>query len=144
MLGNTAGALAQFVQKCFDIAILYFGAKLVIAGEMTVGQMVAFRMLSGRVSQPVMRLVQMWQDFQQTSLSIKRLGDIFHAKPEPALQKSQTRLPDIIGNIIFDKVLSFINNDATNAIENVTYDNILFLFLSFLDNIGTFSVSAGA
>ena len=105
MLGNTAGALAQFVQKCFDIAILYFGAKLVIAGEMTVGQMVAFRMLSGRVSQPVMRLVQMWQDFQQTSLSIKRLGDIFHAKPEPALQKSQTRLPDIIGNIIFDKVL---------------------------------------
>ena len=81
MLGNTAGALAQLVQKCFDIAILYFGAKLVIEGEMTVGQMVAFRMLSGRVSQPVMRLVQMWQDFQQTSLSIKRLGDIFNSKP---------------------------------------------------------------
>ena len=68
MQGNTAGALAQMVQKCFDIAILYFGARLVIEGELTVGQMVAFRMLSGRVSQPVMRLVQMWQEFQQTSI----------------------------------------------------------------------------
>ena len=120
MLGNTAGALAQFVQKCFDIAILYFGAKLVIAGEMTVGQMVAFRMLSGRVSQPVMRLVQMWQDFQQTSLSIKRLGDIFHAKPEPALQKSQTRLPDIIGNIIFDKVSFRYRPDGSQVIKNMS------------------------
>ena len=121
MLGNTAGALAQFVQKCFDIAILYFGAKLVIAGEMTVGQMVAFRMLSGRVSQPVMRLVQMWQDFQQTSLSIKRLGDIFHAKPEPALQKSQTRLPDIIGNIIFDKVSFRYRPDGSQVIKNMSF-----------------------
>ena len=121
MLGNTAGALAQLVQKCFDIAILYFGAKLVIAGEMTVGQMVAFRMLSGRVSQPVMRLVQMWQDFQQTSLSIKRLGDIFHSKPEPSMQGAQTRLPNITGNIVFDKVSFRYRPDGSEVIKNMSF-----------------------
>lgn len=121
MLGNTAGALAQLVQKCFDIAILYFGAKLVIEGEMTVGQMVAFRMLSGRVSQPVMRLVQMWQDFQQTSLSIKRLGDIFNSKPEPSLQGGQTRLPAITGNIVFDKVSFRYRPDASEVIKNMSF-----------------------
>ena len=121
MLGNTAGTLAQLVQKCFDIAILYFGAKLVIEGEMTVGQMVAFRMLSGRVSQPVMRLVQMWQDFQQTSLSIKRLGDIFNSKPEPSMQGAQTRLPDIMGNIVFDKVSFRYRPDGSEVIKNMSF-----------------------
>lgn len=121
MLGNTAGALAQTVQKCFDIAILYFGAKLVIEGELTVGQMVAFRMLSGRVSQPVMRLVQMWQDFQQTSMSIRRLGDIFHSKPEPTRESSQSQLSEIIGNIIFDKVSFRYRPDASEVIKNMTF-----------------------
>ncbi len=121
MLGNTAGALAQLVQKCFDIAILYFGAKLVIAGDMTVGQMVAFRMLSGRVSQPVMRLVQMWQDFQQTSLSIKRLGDIFNSKPEASMQGGQTSLPAITGNIVFDKVSFRYRPDSSEVIKNMSF-----------------------
>lgn len=121
MLGNTAGSLAQLVQKCFDIAILYFGAKLVIEGELTVGQMVAFRMLSGRVSQPVMRLVQMWQDFQQTSLSVKRLGDIFNSKPEPVREGTQSQLPSVAGNIVFDKVSFRYRPDASEVIKNMTF-----------------------
>lgn len=121
MLGNAAGSLAQLVQKCFDIVILYFGAKLVIDGELTVGQMVAFRMLSGRVSQPVMRLVQMWQDFQQTSLSIKRLGDIFNAKPEPSREGSQSQLPSVVGNIVFDKVSFRYRPDASEVIKNMSF-----------------------
>lgn len=121
MLGNTAGTLAQLVQKCFDIAILYFGAQLVIEGELTVGQMVAFRMLSGRVSQPVMRLVQMWQDFQQTSMSIKRLGDIFNSKPEPARKGTQSQMSDITGNIIFDKVSFRYRPDGSEVIKNMSF-----------------------
>ena len=121
MLGNTAGSLAQLVQKCFDIAILYFGAKLVMEGDLTVGQMVAFRMLSGRVSQPVMRLVQMWQDFQQTSLSVRRLGDIFNSKPEPVREGTQSQLPSIVGNIVFDKVSFRYRADASEVIKNMTF-----------------------
>jgi len=121
MLGSTAGAVAQFIQKVFDIVILYFGAKLVIDGKMTVGQMVAFRMLSGRVSQPVMRLVQMWQDFQQTSMSIRRLGDIFNSKPEPNTEGSKTKLPGLNGNIVFDKVSFRYRPDASEVIKNMSF-----------------------
>ena len=121
MLGNTAGALAQMVQKCFDILIVYFGAKLVMEGEITVGQMVAFRMLSGRVSQPVMRLVQMWQEFQQTSMSIRRLGDIFNTKPEPARTSGQSQLSEIKGRIIFDKVSFRYRPDGSEVIKNMSF-----------------------
>lgn len=121
MLANTSGAIAQFIQKAFDIAILYLGAKQVMAGKLTVGQMVAFRMLSGRVSQPVMRLVQMWQEFQQTSLSIKRLGDIFNAKPEPVNMGTAGRLPRLAGNIIFDKVSFRYRVDGSEVIKRMSF-----------------------
>lgn len=121
MLTNNTGTVAQFVQKVFDISILYFGAKLVISGDLTVGQMVAFRMLAGRVSQPVLRLVQLWQDFQQTSISIKRLGDIFNTKPEPTMEGTKTRLPAIEGLIRFDKVRFRYRHDGAEVINNMTF-----------------------
>src|SRR6202040_3639096 len=61
-LGNTASNSVQFVNKVVMAGILYFGAQLVIAGSLTVGELVAFNMLAGRVSQPVLRLAQIWQD----------------------------------------------------------------------------------
>ncbi len=121
ILANNAGSVAQFVQKVSDICILYFAAKLVIRGELTVGQMVAFRMLAGRVSQPVLRLVQMWQDFQQTSISIKRLGDIFNSKPEPTMEGTKTRLPAIEGVIHFDKVRFRYRPDGAEVINNMSF-----------------------
>ena len=57
---------------------MYFGAKLVIDGSLTVGELVAFNMLAGRVSAPVLRLAQIWQDFHQARLSVARLGDILN------------------------------------------------------------------
>ena len=64
--------------------MLYFGAKLVIEGDLTVGELVAFNMLAGRVSAPVLRLAQMWQDFHQARLSVARLGDISTRRPNRA------------------------------------------------------------
>ena len=65
---------------------LYFGAKLVIDGDLTVGELVAFNMLSSRVSAPVLRLAQMWQDFHQARVSVARLGDILNTRPEPSFE----------------------------------------------------------
>ena len=121
MLGSVSGSIAQCIQKAFDILILYLGARLVMEGEMTVGQMVAFRMLAGRVSQPVMRLVQMWQEFQQTSLSIKRLGDIFHTKTERAGDTAGSNLPKLRGNIRFDKVCFRYDPAGSQVIKNMTF-----------------------
>lgn len=104
LLSGSAGAIGQFIQKAFDIAILWFGAHMVMAGNLTIGGLIAFRMLSGRVSEPVLRLVQSWQNFQQTSISMKRLGDIFNTKPEPSLNPTKSRLPSIKGDVRFEHV----------------------------------------
>ncbi|MGL1701396.1 type I secretion system permease/ATPase, partial [Vibrio parahaemolyticus] len=83
---------------------LYFGARLVIDGSLSVGELVAFNMLAGRVSQPVLRLAQLWQDFHQARLSIARLGDILNTAPEPAYVPGRAALPAIKGSISFEHV----------------------------------------
>src|SRR6202048_2708611 len=83
-LNNTASQAVQTVNKLVTAATLYLGAKLVISGEMSVGELVAFNMLAGRVSLPGLRLAQLWQDFHQARLSVDRLGDILNTAPEPS------------------------------------------------------------
>ena len=82
-LGNWASQLVQFVSKLVTALTLYFGAKLVIEGALSVGELVAFNILASRLTQPVLRLAQMWQDFHQARLSVQRLGDILKTAPEP-------------------------------------------------------------
>src|ERR1700733_8782072 len=103
-LGNWASQAVQLVSKLVTALTLYFGAYLVIDGSLTVGELVAFNMLSGRVAQPVLRLAQVWQDFHQARLSIQRLGDILNTPPEPAYLPGRTALPAISGAISFEHV----------------------------------------
>lgn len=121
ILSGTAGSLAKFIQRIFDIAILWYGAQLVMVGELTIGQLVAFRMLAGRVSEPIMRLVQTWQDFQQTSISVQRLGDIFNSKIEQNPESARTRLPDVQGYISFDKVNFRYTVDGPPVIKDMSF-----------------------
>jgi ATP-binding cassette, subfamily B, bacterial HlyB/CyaB len=103
MQANWGSHAIQLVSKLTTVAILFVGAKLVIAGDLTVGMLVAFNMLAGRVSQPVLRLAQLVQDFQQARLAVDRLGDILNAPAEPT-SASRSSLPDIRGRISFDAV----------------------------------------
>jgi subfamily B ATP-binding cassette protein HlyB/CyaB len=103
-LGNWASQSIQLINKLVTAAILFFGAKAVIGGTMTIGELVAFNMLAGRVSQPVLRLAQIWQDFHQARISIDRLGDILNVPTEPAFTPGRTALPDIKGTISFEHV----------------------------------------
>lgn len=121
MVSATAGSTGQFIQKVFDLLILYFGAKAVMDGNFTVGQLVAFRMLSGRVSGPVLRLVQLWQEYQQAALSVKRIGDIFNTRPEPIVYENQTTMPKINGAIEFDKVRFRYNPQGSEIIKGVSF-----------------------
>ncbi|MGN5421762.1 ATP-binding cassette domain-containing protein, partial [Neisseria meningitidis] len=90
------------IQKLVTVATLWIGARLVIEGKLTVGQLIAFNMLSGQVAAPVIRLAQLWQDFQQVGISVARLGDILNAPTENA--SSHLALPDIRGEITFEHV----------------------------------------
>ncbi len=121
MVSASAGTIGQFIQKIFDLLILFFGAILVMNGQFTVGQLVAFRMLSGRVSGPVLRLVQLWQEYQQASLSVKRIGDIFNNAQE---QNSNTNgiIPKLNGKIIFDKVHFKYNIEASEVIKDMSFE----------------------
>ena len=103
-LANWGNHLIQIVSKLTTVAILYFGAKAVIAGDLSVGSLVAFNMLSGRVASPILRLSQLWQDFQQVRISVDRLGDVLNAPAEPEHNPNRASLPSIKGFIEFDKV----------------------------------------
>ena len=73
--GNVANQIAGLINKLMTLGIIWWGAHLVIDGNITVGQLIAFNMLAGRVSGPVLKLVQLWQEFQQAGISIARLGE---------------------------------------------------------------------
>jgi len=103
-LGNYASQSIQFVSKLVTASVLFFGAKAVMAGTMTVGELVAFNMFAQRVSQPVLRLAQIWQDFHQARVSVERLGDVLNAAPEPQATPGRAVLPPIKGAILFDHV----------------------------------------
>lgn len=92
----------QLIQKLVTVATLWIGAQLVIKGNLTVGQLIAFNMLAGQVAAPVIRLAQLWQDFQQVGISVARLGDILNAPTENP--SSRLALPDIRGDITFEHV----------------------------------------
>jgi subfamily B ATP-binding cassette protein HlyB/CyaB len=121
-LSGVAGSIGQLIERGSTLAILWLGAHLVMRGDLTVGQLIAFQMLSGRVSGPVLRLVQLWQDFQQTGLSIRRLGDIFHTTPEPSLNVTKTRFPAIQGHIRLEGVRFRYRLDGPEIIRNIHLD----------------------
>jgi len=103
-LGNFAGNIGSFIQQMFTVAVLWYGSHIVMKGEITIGELIAFQMMSGQVIAPVLRIVNMWQSFQQTKVSVDKLGDILNEEAEPAFDSTRTTLPSIQGNIVFDRV----------------------------------------
>lgn len=120
-LGNVASQLVQFVNKLAIAGVLYFGARLVVGGSLTVGELVAFNMLAGRVSAPVLRLAQIWQDFHQARISIARLGDILNSTPEPTYNSAQTALPPIRGDVVFEHVTFRYRIDGPAVLHDINF-----------------------
>jgi subfamily B ATP-binding cassette protein HlyB/CyaB len=119
-LSNNASNLVQLVNKLVTAAVLYFGARLVIDGNLSVGELVAFNILAGRVSAPVLRLAQMWQDFHQARLSVARLGDILNTTPETIYHPGQTTLPAIRGEVTFEHATFRYRIDGPEVLHDVS------------------------
>jgi subfamily B ATP-binding cassette protein HlyB/CyaB len=119
-LGNTTSQIVQLINKLVVAGILYFGARLVIDGDLTVGELVAFNLLAGRVSAPVLRLAQIWQDFHQARLSVQRLGDILNTPAEPVYNPGRTSLPQIRGDITFEHVTFRYRVDGPEVLHDVS------------------------
>jgi subfamily B ATP-binding cassette protein HlyB/CyaB len=119
-LGNVAGQIASFINKVTVLLILWIGARLVIEDALTVGQLVAFNMLAARISGPILRLVKLWQDFQQAGISVQRLGDILNAHPEPAYSPGRASLPELKGSVTFENVTFRYRPDGQEILRNIS------------------------
>lgn len=119
-LGNIGQQLIQLVGKLVTLVTLYFGAKLVIDGKLSVGELIAFNMMSQRVAAPVLRLAQLWQDFQQIGISMGRLGDILNSRTE--LPQSRQSLPAIRGDISFQNIRFRYRPDGPTILDDVSLD----------------------
>ena len=120
-LANVAGNVGTFIQMAFTAAVLWFGARIVMAGDLSVGELVAFQMLAGQVIAPILRLVNMWKQFQQTMVSVDRLGDIMNADSEPAFNPNRTTLPTIRGEVVMDEVTFRYRHDGGDVLRQVSF-----------------------
>ncbi|MCM2527104.1 type I secretion system permease/ATPase [Shewanella algae] len=120
-LSNIYSQIAAYINKISGLLTLYFGSIAVVSGELSIGQFIAFNMLSQRVSGPIMRLVNLWQDFQQANISLQRLGDVLNSPSEPGYNPNRATLPDIKGKIVFDNVLFRYSPDRTPILNNISF-----------------------
>ncbi|WP_310601124.1 type I secretion system permease/ATPase [Desulfobulbus sp.] len=117
-IGMVASGSVTLVSKLVTAAIMWMGATLVVEGKLTVGELVAFNMLAGQVASPILRLAQLWNDFQQVGISMSRLGDILNARTEVVGEK--TRIPQIAGAIEFDQAAFRYRPDTPDVIRGVS------------------------
>jgi subfamily B ATP-binding cassette protein HlyB/CyaB len=120
-LGNVATESVQFINRAVTALILFFGARYVMDGTLTVGELVAFNMLASRVNTPVLRLAQIWQDFHQTRLSVARLGDILNTPAEPQFAPGRAALPAVRGDIAFEHVTFRYRIDGPEILSDVSF-----------------------
>lgn len=135
-LSITYNTAANTLDQLQTLAILCVGAWLVMHNStFTIGMLVAFQMFSGRLSQPVMRLVGLWQEFQQADIAVKRLGDVMNAPAEP-MTLIPTRANTNANTHITVDSLGFRYTDPQNTPQNNTE-------LPWLYRNLTFNIQAG-
>ncbi len=119
-IGNIANQSAGFISKITTMLILWLGAYAVMEGNLTVGQLVAFNMLASRVSGPILKIVQLWQDFQQAGISVKRLGDILNAPREPGFNPNRSVIPALKGEVVFERLRFRYRPDGPLVLDNLS------------------------
>jgi len=122
LIGVSAGTAGNFLNELTGLLTLWVGAFLVIKGELTIGQLIAFRIISGYVIGPLLRLATSWQQFQQVALSIERLSDVVDAKAEgEGDAKDQLPLPPVAGEVAFQGVDFRFNEGTPLVVKNVSF-----------------------
>ncbi|WP_275250793.1 type I secretion system permease/ATPase [Vandammella animalimorsus] len=116
-IATVASNSVMLVSKLVTLGIMWLGATLVIEGQLTVGELIAFNMLAGQVSSPILRTAQLWNDFQQVGISMSRLGDILNTRTE--IEGNKTRIPQLAGAIEFDQVSFRYRPDSPDIIRGL-------------------------
>lgn len=109
------------IQKLTAALLLWWGVSAVLNGELTPGELVAFNMLAGHVTQPVLRLAQIWQDFQHTLIALKRVGDILD-EPKENSKQGLASVPELNGGIEFHNIRFRYHEDAPEVLANLSLE----------------------
>ena len=117
-VSTIASGAVTLISKLVTALIMWIGATLVIDGKLTIGELVAFNMLASQVSNPILRLAQLWNDFQQVGISMSRLGDILNTRTE--IEGQKTRLPRLQGTIAFEGVSFRYRPDASDVLRQIS------------------------
>lgn len=110
---------SQFFNKLSGLIVLWFGAYLVLNGDLSLGQLIAFRIIAGNVTSPLLRLSQLWQNFQETALSLERLSDIVDTPQEGEEDRDNIPMPLIEGSIEYDNVSFRFKNTGPMQLNNI-------------------------
>jgi subfamily B ATP-binding cassette protein HlyB/CyaB len=120
-MSNIANAVSGTFQRLMTITILYLGVKMVIENQLTIGQLIAFQMFAGQFTGPFLRLINLWNEFQQALLAVDRISDILNNPTELRSEKAIT-LPEIQGAIRFEEVCFKYSPEATYAVDKLTLE----------------------
>ncbi|MBW4655486.1 MAG: peptidase domain-containing ABC transporter [Kaiparowitsia implicata GSE-PSE-MK54-09C] len=133
---NISNHLGDFLTSLSTLLILWVGARLVINQTLTIGQLIAFQMLSGRVTGPLLRLVQLWQTVQQVLLAVDRIGDILNVAPEAEPGTGLT-LPNLQGQVTFDQVFFRYHSGQEPILRGVSFEAQPGMFVGIVGRSGS-------
>jgi subfamily B ATP-binding cassette protein HlyB/CyaB len=118
--GTVLNQTSQVLQKLSQLLVLWVGATLVLSGDLTLGQLIAFRIISGYVTQPLLRLSSIWQSIQELKVSFERLADVIDTPQESeSLDKAKVPLPPITGEVNFDNLSFRFRPDQESVLKDV-------------------------
>ncbi len=121
--GTALNQTSQVLQKISQLLVLWIGASMVLKGELTLGQLIAFRIISGYVTQPILRLTTIWQSVQELKVSFERLGDIINTNKESDEEdKGKLSLPSFKGKIEYNNVSFKFENNTNKVLNNISFE----------------------
>ena len=121
--GTVLNQLSQVLQKVSQLLILWVGSVLVLRGELSLGQLIAFRIISGYVTQPFLRLSTIWQSIQELKVSFERLADVIDTPQESnKIDKQKISMPPVEGKVIFEDVVFSFTKSKTNILDKVSFE----------------------
>ncbi len=120
-IAQLAGQVSAMLGKVVALAVLWVGARAVMAGELTIGELVAFNMFAARVTAPILRLFQLGQEFQQASVGVARIADLLDAPREVAIGAAMPRVARPHGGVEFDGVTFAYRPEGPNVLSSVSF-----------------------
>lgn len=137
-LSTTVGSFSDFLNKISSLLVLWVGAYLVLQQQLSLGELIAFRMIAGYVTTPLLRLSQLWQNFQETALSIERLGDILnHTQESSPEQRNNLPMPAIQGKVQYENIFFRFANNGPMQLHQVNLEVAAGSFVGIVGQSGS-------